>query len=125
MADKYPFVNFQSDSHIINGDKDVLIFKKDNTCIIDSIFATSQTNEEIKLFLYIIEETAAAVPNKIPFITSKQLSAFEDRELLLSSTLYFNAQKEMYVYTDALDHMATLTISYRELLTIVPEPVNY
>ena len=111
----YPFTQFDSDFFLVNGNRDQKVFKKDNTCIINSIFACSQNDEAIFLNMYIQETLESGEKNMVPLGTKIAFLPFETRELIPCSVLNMTPDITLFAYTNGPLNLVSLTISYRAL----------
>lgn len=113
------FVEFKLRATANIDNSGAIVFQSEKACILDSIWLSNTTEENIFVDFKIIIERL--VDNETQTIESSHtknriLEDFKNEELLKGSVLYMQANDIMYANSDFSSHVFDCNISYREIL---------
>lgn len=110
----YPFVRYSNRPTTVLS-QDTLIFNHSNTCVIDSLWVSNQSNQNTLLELKLVKH-GVQTSDETTLITKLLLKPYESRELTPESMFYLVPGDYLYAYTDFSGNVVTVLISYRELV---------
>ena len=117
MSIAYPFVNFRMTPTLNVGSTPTLIFGSQNTCAIDGIVLSNQTESPISVSIYILRESypTPGQPTEYLFANKVSIDALDRIDILLAETLTLEAADLLFAYSDFSSALFNTFVSYREL----------
>lgn len=119
------FVNFKMAPTAQISSTPTLIFGNDQfTCLLDGIFLSNLTNNQINVTLSIAREIVIGTETDFILTQSLALDAYGQIDVLANTSLTLEPGDLLYASSDFSGNLLNAFVSYRELTELTPSSLN-